>query len=199
MIDNCEVLQNTYCHHTFGDALQTTCMVSPPIRSNYQGQYIFRIQWLTDVTGQGIIYQLTSYQLLWCQLLSLVLDIQSIRHRSYYFYSHHTILCGFYSRAATIHEWHLLNSVVLVKSFLNVRALRWHQFYKVNKELRCSDWVCRCQGVNPKRHFHACHCKGYRARGIRPLRRCWRGQRWFGGEWTCSGGLLIHYTVFYNP
>ena len=28
---------------------------------------------------------------------------------------------------------------------------------------------CRCKGVNPKRHCHACHCNGYQARGIRPF------------------------------
>ena len=33
-----------------------------------------------------------------------------------------------------------------------------------------------------------------RARGIRPLHRCWRGQRWVG-EWTCTGGLLIYYAM----
>jgi len=32
----------------------------------------------------------------------------------------------------------------------------------------------------------------YRAQGIRPLRRCWRGWRWVGGECTW---LLIHYTM----
>jgi len=54
---------------------------------------------------------------------------------------------------------------------------------------------CRCQEVNPKRHCHTCHCNGYQAWGIRLLRRCWRGRRWVGGEWTCSRRLLIHYTM----
>ena len=35
---------------------------------------------------------------------------------------HHAILCGFYSRAATNQERCLLNSVLSVKSFVNVRA-----------------------------------------------------------------------------
>ena len=40
------------------------------------------------------------------------------------------------------------------------------------------------------------HCNRYRAWGIRPLCRCWRGWRWVGGEQTCFRRLLI---AFYNP
>ena len=55
--------------------------------------------------------------------------------------------------------------------------------------------VAARQGVNPNRHCHACHCNRYRARGIRPLRRCWRGLRWVGEEWTSFRRLLIHYAM----
>ena len=49
--------------------------------------------------------------------------ICSIRRCGYYLF-HHTILCGFYSRAATIREQRLLNSVSQsVKSFVNVKAM----------------------------------------------------------------------------
>ena len=58
--------------------------------------------------------------------------ICSIRRRGYYLF-HHAILCGFYSRAATIREWRLLNSVVSAKSFVNVRALRKASFIRSTK------------------------------------------------------------------
>ena len=34
---------------------------------------------------------------------------------------------------------------------------------------------CRHQGVNPKRHCHACHCNGYRAQHFHRCLRGWRG------------------------
>ena len=52
---------------------------------------------------------------------------------------HDAILCGFYSRAATIPEWLLLNSEVVVKSFVNIRALTKSQFYNITKILRYAD------------------------------------------------------------
>ena len=43
------------------------------------------------------------------------------------------ILCGFYSRAATNQERRLLNSVLSVKIFVNVRALRKASFIRLTK------------------------------------------------------------------
>ena len=64
--------------------------------------------------------------------LHKVYRIRSIRCRGYYLF-HHAILCGFYFRAATIRERHILNSVVSVKSFVNVRALRKASFIRSTK------------------------------------------------------------------
>ena len=58
--------------------------------------------------------------------------ICSIRRRGYYLF-HHVILCGFYSRAATNRERRLLNSVLPVKSFGNIRALRKASFIRLTK------------------------------------------------------------------
>ena len=55
--------------------------------------------------------------------------ICSIRCHGYYLF-HHTILCSFYSRVATNRERYLLNSVLSVKSFVSVRALRKASFTK---------------------------------------------------------------------
>ena len=52
-----------------------------------------------------------------------------IRHRGYYLF-HHAMLCGFYSRAATIQERRLLNSVFSVKFFVIIRALRKGSFIR---------------------------------------------------------------------
>ena len=49
--------------------------------------------------------------------------ICSIRRRGYCLFDH-AILCGFYLRAATNQEQRLLNSLLSVKSFVNVRGLR---------------------------------------------------------------------------
>ena len=59
--------------------------------------------------------------------------ICSIRRRGYYLF-HHANLFGFYSRAATYRERHLLNSVFLVKSFVNVRALRKASFIRLTMQ-----------------------------------------------------------------
>ena len=53
------------------------------------------------------------------------------------------VLCGFYSREATNREQRLLNSVLSVKSCVNLRALRKSQFYKFNKELWSGDLVLK--------------------------------------------------------
>ena len=85
--------------------------------------------------------------------------IRLIRRRGYYLF-HHAILCGFYLRAVTIRERHLLNSVVSVKSFVNVTALR-KPVYNINKELRCGDFLqsgtytaSARQCTSPKTGFH---------------------------------------------
>ena len=92
----------------------------------------------------------------------VVYCICSIRHRSYYLF-HHVILCGFYSRVATNWEWHLLNSVLfmkLVKSFVNIRALR-KSFIKLTKNYNAMAWfwskpssflISRCFAT--KRYLH---------------------------------------------
>ena len=48
---------------------------------------------------------------------------------------HHKILFGFYPRAATILEWHLLNSEVPVKLFVKIRALGNASFIRLTKNL----------------------------------------------------------------
>ena len=63
--------------------------------------------------------------------------ICSIRRHGYYLF-HRAILCGFYLRAATNWERHLLNSVFLVKFFVIVRALRKASFIRLTKGLWCS-------------------------------------------------------------
>ena len=65
--------------------------------------------------------------------------ICSIRRRGYYLF-HHAILCGSYSRAATNRERRLLNSVLLVKSFVNVRALRKASFIRLIKNYDAVTW-----------------------------------------------------------
>ena len=65
--------------------------------------------------------------------------ICSIRHPGYCLF-HHAILCSFYSRVATNREWRLLNSVLSVKSFLNVRALRKASFGRLTKNYDAVTW-----------------------------------------------------------
>jgi len=54
-----------------------------------------------------------------------------------------------------------------------------------NEEIHCPkegskvEWL-QMPGSQLKRHCNACHCNRYRAWGIRPLRRFWRGRRWVG-------------------
>ena len=68
--------------------------------------------------------------------------------------------------AASIRERHLLNSMLLVKSFVNVRALRKSQFYKINEELQYGDLVMKhtfqfldqsplCYKAVPTRHLQS--------------------------------------------
>ena len=64
--------------------------------------------------------------------------ICSIRRHGYYLF-HHAILCGFYLRATTNRERHLLNSVLSVKIFRECKGFEKSQFYMINKELQCGD------------------------------------------------------------
>ena len=54
--------------------------------------------------------------------------------------THRTILCGFYSRAATNREWRSLNSGFSVKSFVIVRALRKASFIRLTKNCNAVTW-----------------------------------------------------------
>ena len=65
--------------------------------------------------------------------------ICSIRHHGYYLF-HRAILCGFYSRAATNWERHLLNSVLSVKSFVIVTASRKASFIRLTKNCDAVTW-----------------------------------------------------------
>ena len=72
--------------------------------------------------------------------------------------THRTILCGFYSRAATNQERRLFNSVFSVKSFVIVRALRKASFIRLTN-LRCGDLICKPSSlISPrfatKRYLH---------------------------------------------
>jgi len=62
-----------------------------------------------------------------------------IRCRGYYLF-HHTILCGFYSRAATKRERPLLNSVVWVKFFCKCKGFEKSQFIRPTKNLDMVTW-----------------------------------------------------------
>ena len=66
--------------------------------------------------------------------------ICSIRRCGYYLF-YHTVLCGDNLRVATNWQWHLLHSVLSVKSFVNVRTFKKCRFCKINKELWCGDLV----------------------------------------------------------
>jgi len=106
------------------------------------------------------------------QMVSGVYHIRSIGRHGYYLF-HYTILCGFYSRVATIRERCLLSSGQMVK-FIASRNVEWLQ--------------------TPERQSKETPCMLATATDTRPLHECWRGQRWVGGERTCSTRLLIHYT-----
>ena len=84
--------------------------------------------------------------------------ICSIRHPGYCLF-HHTILCSFYSRVATNREWRLLNSVLSVKSFLNVRALRKASFARLTKNYDAVTWFwskpSSCYKAVPTRHLQS--------------------------------------------
>ena len=74
--------------------------------------------------------------------LQIVYRIRAIRHHGYYLF-HHAILCGFYSRAATNRERHLLYSVVWVKVFCKCKGFEKSQFYEINEEFRRADLVLK--------------------------------------------------------
>ena len=63
-----------------------------------------------------------------------------IRCCGYYFI---TILCGFYLRVATNREQHFLNSVLSVKSFVNVRALRKASFIRLTRNYNAVTWFSK--------------------------------------------------------
>ena len=66
-------------------------------------------------------FTFSTKRLLWGWYCYIVIILaRSVAAASFY----HAILCGFYSRAATNRERHLLNSALSVKSFIIVRALR---------------------------------------------------------------------------
>ena len=53
---------------------------------------------------------------------------------------HHAILCGFYLRVATNWEWHILNLVLSIISFVNVRTLRNAIFVRLTKNYDVVTW-----------------------------------------------------------
>ena len=184
------------------------------------------------------------------------LNICTVFARSDAAATHHAILCGFYSRAATNWERRLLNSVLSVKSFVNVRALRNANFIRLKKRIAMrwlgfeanlpaswsaaallqsgtytappirflvsrslsvrveSPWTQTGQKMKKSTASRKvewlqtpgsqseetllrlpCTATDSELEESRPLRRCWRGRRWVGGERTCTGGLLIYCTM----
>ena len=73
---------------------------------------------------------------------------------------------------ASIREWRLFNSVWKMKKSTASRKVEWLQTPGSQSE-------------------ETLPCNGYQGQGIRPLCRCWRRQRWVGGERTCSRRLLL--------
>ena len=65
--------------------------------------------------------------------------ICSIRRRGYYLFRR-AILCSFYSRAATNQKRRILNSVLLVKYFVIVRALRKASFITLTNNCDAVAW-----------------------------------------------------------
>ena len=126
--------------------------------------------------------------------------ICSIRHRGHYLF-HHTILCSFYSRAATILEWHLLNSEVLVELFVKIRALGKASFIRLTKNLDALTWSI----TSASWPAVALQSSTYTAPPIwhwnqvaKPLCQRWRKRRRVRGERSCSRRLvspLLSFTV----
>ena len=129
--------------------------------------WLFPSKVLDCLIYSGLKVKLQPHVLDFCSLeITSIYRICSIRRHGY----NYTILCGFYSRAATIWEQHLLNSVLSVKSFVNVRALRkvsfirlamWLLGFEANLPASWSAATLLYKAVPTRhlqRHYHTCHC-----------------------------------------
>ena len=99
--------------------------------------------------------------------------IRSIRRRGYYLF-HHAILCGFYSRAATIRERRLLNSVVIVQKSFRACGISVNTDETEDEEIHClkEGGVSADARESIRRHCHACHCNGYPVTRFVHVRTC---------------------------
>ena len=94
---------------------------------------------------------------------------------------HHAILCGFYSRAATIRERRLLNSGRKMKKSTGSRKVEWLQTPRSQSEETMPRLPLQ-RILSSRNQTSFADVEEDEA---------W----WIGGEGTCSRRLLIHYTM----